>query len=390
MIGKSDFLLDPSIVFLNHGSFGATPKVLMDVYQSWQERLERQPVLFFREAPQLLREARTALADYLGCHAKELVYVTNSTFGTNIGIHALRLQPGDEVLTTDHEYGACEHAWKYYHEDHGVRLIRQHIPVPVPSQEEIVDLIWSGVTARTKVLFLSHITSPTAILLPVEELIQRAKARGIITFIDGSHVPGHLPLDLHALGADIYTGNCHKWMCTPKGSAFFYARQEMGELMDPLVVSWGWNGAPVPGYIVDPKWNTGAYLTDTHEFLGTRDLAAFLTVPAALEWMKDIEWSDRQRECRALRAYGMELLCDIDGVRPVLQHQADGILQMGAVILPPCDADNLKERLYTDHNIEVVVQPWSELTILRFSVHVHTTRADLEALATALKQELSV
>ncbi len=388
MLGKKDFLLDPDVIFLNHGSFGATPRVLLDVYQEWQERLERQPVLFFREAPSLLHEARTSLASYVGCDADELVYVVNSTYGVNVGVHALQLEPGDEVLTTDHEYGACEHAWKFYHEDRGVRLVRQHIPIPIPSSAEVEELIWAGVTERTKVLFLSHITSPTGALLPVEGLIRRARERGILTFVDGSHVPGHVDLDLHALGVDIYTANCHKWMCTPKGSAFLYVRSGLENLIDPLVVSWGWNGYPWKGAAIDPRFATGSYLTDTHEFLGTRDLAAFLTVPSALQWMQENKWPEVQQRCRDLRAYGVRTLCTIPSVRPLMEQEADDVLQMGTVLLPSVDVDELKERIYDEHSIEVVVHRWLDQAILRFSVHAHTEQRDIDALDRALRTEL--
>jgi isopenicillin-N epimerase len=390
VLTKKDFLLDPNVIFLNHGSFGATPRVLHRVYQEWQERLERQPVLFFREAPALLHDARSSLASYVGCDTNELVFVVNSTYGVNVGVHALHLEPGDEVLTTDHEYGACEHAWKFYHEDRGVRMVRQHIPLPVPSKAELEEIIWAGVTERTKVLFLSHITSPTGIVLPVEGLIRRARERGILTFIDGSHVPGHLDLDLHALGADIYTANCHKWMCTPKGSAFLYVRKELEQIMDPLVVSWGWNGYPWKGAKIDPRFATGSYLTDTHEFLGTRDLAAFLTVPAALAWMKEQNWPEVQRRAMELRAYGVRALCTIPNVHPLFTQEADDVLQMGMVLLPDVDTDALKERLYDEHSIEVVVHRWLDRPILRFSVHAHTEQHDIDALVRALGTELEI
>lgn len=390
MLSKKDFLLDPDVVFLNHGSFGATPRALLRVYQEWQERLERQPAQYFREAPTLLRDARSSLASYVGCDATELVFVVNSTYGVNVGVHALHLEPGDEVLTTDHEYGACDQAWKFYHEDRGVRIVRQHIPLPVPSKAELEEIIWAGVTERTKVLFLSHITSPTGIVLPVEGLIRRARERGILTFIDGAHVPGHLDLDLHALGADIYTANCHKWMCTPKGSAFLYVRKELEQIMDPLVVSWGWNGYPWKGAKIDPRFATGSYFTDTHEYLGTRDLAAFLTVPAAIQWMKEQNWPEIQRRAMELRAYGVRALCAIPNVHPLFTQEADDVLQMGMVLLPDIDAGALQERLYNEYSVEVIVHRWLDRPILRFSVHAHTEQHDIDALVRSLGTELEI
>ncbi|MBN1661062.1 MAG: aminotransferase class V-fold PLP-dependent enzyme, partial [Anaerolineae bacterium] len=235
------FLLQPDVVFLNHGSFGACPRSVFEVYQRWQLELERQPVEFLgRRAPELMRAARQALGSYLGAEADDLVYVPNATTGLNAVARALPLLPGDEVLATDHEYGALDRTWRFVCARRGARYVNQPVPLPVESAEQVVEAIWGGVTERTRVLFLSHITSPTALILPVEALVRRARSAGILTVIDGAHVPGQTPLDLEALGADFYSGNCHKWLCSPKGAGFLYARREVQNLLEPLVVSWGW------------------------------------------------------------------------------------------------------------------------------------------------------
>ena len=205
---KEYFLLDPNIVFLNHGSYGATPKPVFEAYQKWQLRLERQPVLFLgRELNQLMLEARQALGNYLNADADELVFIPNATHGVNIIAHSLRLQPGDEILTTDHEYGACDYTWDFVCSKNGARYVHQPIPLPVHTREEIVEQFWRGVTPQTRVIYLSHITSATALRLPVEELCRRAREAGILTVVDAAHSPGQIPVNLSTLGADVATGH---------------------------------------------------------------------------------------------------------------------------------------------------------------------------------------
>ena len=221
------FLLRPGVAYLNHGSCGACPRPVFDAYQAWQLELERQPMEFQRHLGDRLCEARQALGAYVGAQADDLVYVTNITMGLNVVAHSIPLQPGDEVLGTDHEYGAMERAWEFNCQKNSARYVRQPVPLPVGSAEEIVEAIWSGVTERTRVLFFSHITSPTAFILPAAELVRRAREAGILTVVDGAHAAGQIALDLEGLGVDFYSANCHKWMMAPKGSGFLYARREV-------------------------------------------------------------------------------------------------------------------------------------------------------------------
>jgi isopenicillin-N epimerase len=272
-VAADEFLLRPGITFLNHGSFGACPRPVFDIYQGWQRKLEEQPVEFLgRQINDLLAMARAPLAAYLGTHADNLVYVPNATYGVNIVARSLELALGDEVLTSDHEYGACDRAWRFVCARRGVRYINQPISLPVESQEAVVEQLWAGVTERTRVIFLSHITSPTALIFPLAAICRRAREHGIMTLIDGAHAPGQIDLALDQLGADFYTGNCHKWLCAPKSAGFLYARPERQALLHPLVVSWGWESLN-PG--VSP-------FIDYFEWRGTHDPAAYLSVPAAI------------------------------------------------------------------------------------------------------------
>lgn len=382
MLTRSDFLLRPDITFLNHGSFGACPKELLDEQRRWIEQLESQPVLYFLELMHNMRSAREVMAAYVGAQPENLAFVTNSTFGVNVAAHAVAevLQPGDEILSNDHEYGACNRAWRSHAVSRGAVYVQVHIPIPIPTQEELADIIWSGVTERTRVLFLSHITSPTAVRLPVEDLCSRARERGIITIIDGSHVPGHIPLDLSTLGCDIYTANCHKWMCTPKGSAFLWVADTWLDRMKPLVVSWG---SDIPTV-------KDSFFIDENEFLGTRDHSPFLTIPYALGWMERNAWPDLQQRCRNLTMLGVQKLCRLEGVQPISVGGQDALLQLGTVILPDgTDTDAMKVWLYDERCIEVVVHRWLDVPILRFSVHAHTTEEDLDALVSAVSEYLS-
>lgn len=376
ILNKHLFLLDQNTVFLNHGSFGATPLVLLEEQGRWQRRMEENPAMFFRDLPNLMRDVRTALGMYLNQPPSNLVMITNSTYGVNAAIAGINLKPGEEILTTDHEYGACDRAIRFYHERKGVNVRRVHIPMPVPQSKDLTNLVWSGITPNTRVLFLSHITSPTAVQIDVARLIQRAQEKGIVTIVDGSHAPAHLDLDLQSLGADFYTGNCHKWMCTPKGSAFMAVRD--GHNIPPLVVSWGYQ----------PEQPTESAFVDLHEFLGTRDPSAFLAVPRAIEWLNEIQWKTERSRCAALQQRGVEMLCSIPGIRPILSHPEEGTLLMGAVILPNgTDAPELQKKLWKKHSIEVVAHEWNKTPVLRFSVHIHTNANDIDALVTAVKEE---
>jgi isopenicillin-N epimerase len=212
------FLLRSDIVFLNHGSFGACPRPVFETYQAWQLELERQPVEFLgRRFDALLRAARKELGAYLHADPEDLAYVPNATTGLNIVARSLSLQPGDEVLSTGHEYGALDRTWRFIRHKQGARYLSHAPPMPLESREQVVEAVWAGVSERTRVLFLSHITSPTALIFPVEELVHRARTAGLLTVVDGAHTPGQIPIDLAALGADFYVGNCHKWLCAPKG-----------------------------------------------------------------------------------------------------------------------------------------------------------------------------
>ncbi|MGC8787829.1 MAG: aminotransferase class V-fold PLP-dependent enzyme, partial [Anaerolineae bacterium] len=251
-------------------------------------------------------------------------------------------------------------------------------PLPLESPEQIVEAIWAGVTDRTRILFMSHITSPTALILPVAPLIQRARSAGILTVIDGAHAPGQIPLDLKALGADFYAGNCHKWLCAPKGSAFLFARREVQHLLEPLVVSWGWQSdTPGPSRFVDEQ-----------EWQGTRDISAYLTVPNAIQFQAEHNWPLVQKQCHELASCARHAISELTHLEPLYPDSLDWYAQMTTLPLPPCDAQELKQRLYDEFAIEVPIITWKERQFVRISIQSYNNLADIETLTSALAQLL--
>ena len=332
-----------------------------------------------REVTGLLAESRTVLAGFLHVEADDLVYFPNPTTAVNMVARSLisaakapRISAGDEVLTTDHEYGALDRTWRYICGQVGAKLTRCPIPLPLSASSDFVEQLWNGVNAQTRVIFISHITSPTALTFPVEEICRRARQQGILTIVDGAHAPGQIPLDVGAVGADIYVGACHKWLCAPKGAAFLHARREIQPWLEPLVVSWGWEGdQPGPSPFVD--W---------HGWQGTRDVSAFLTVPDAIRFLEQHDWAGVRQQCHALAAETRERIVSLTGLPPICDEAAFG--QMFAAELPRCDLEVLKMRLYVEYRVEVPVIQWGERQFIRVSFQAYNNRADAHALLRGL------
>jgi isopenicillin-N epimerase len=377
---RDDFLLDPDLVFLNHGSFGATPRVVFDEYQHLQHEMERNPVAWLgRRADELMAAARGRLGAFVGARADDVVFFPNPTTAVNMVVRNLHLQPGDQVVTTDHEYGAMDRTWRKHCADAGAEYVRVPIPLPVTTANDFVERMWAAVTSRTRVLFVSHLTSATALVFPVEELCRRARAAGILVIVDGAHVPAHLPLDLGALECDIYTGALHKWLCAPKGCSFLYARPEVQSWLLPLVVSWGW----------ESDHPSGSTFIDHHEWQGTRDLSAFLAVGAAIDFVEAHEWPTVQAagHARVLRARReVDALTGLEPISPEHSSDHEWIGQLAAIRLPAdSDVAALKDQLFERFHIEVPLHRWNDQPLLRVSCTAHTSDGDVDALVDALR-----
>jgi isopenicillin-N epimerase len=340
-----EFLLDPGTTFLNHGSYGACPEPVFARYQELQRELERNPVEFLaRRFDGLMAESRAALARFVGARPDDLVFVPNATAGLNAVIRSLRLEPGDEVLTTRHEYGAVTRTWEFA----GATLV----------YAEPGDLV-DAIGPRTRAISVSHITSPTALVLPVAEVCAAAREAGALAIVDGAHAPGQLPLDLESLGADVYAGNCHKWLSAPKGAGFLWTRPEHQRWIEPLVISWG--------------YGDDRTFADRHGWQGTRDPAAALTIPAAIEAHAQF---DLER-CRRLAASFHDRLPPF-GATPAPQ--------MWTTEVATDEPEELQRRLYDEDRIEVVVREWEGRSLLRVSIAPYNDEADVERLLDALER----
>lgn len=377
---KDLFLLDPDAIYLNHGSFGACPQPVFAEYQHWQRELERQPVDFLgRRAIELMAEARRSLAAYLGCEPNDVVYFPNPTTAINMVARSLDLQPGDEVLATDHEYGAMDRTWRFICGKTGTSYVQRPIPIPCESTGQVLEQFMGGISGHTRVIFISHITSPTALRFPVEAICQRAREAGILTIVDGAHAPGQIDLDLTELGADLYTGACHKWMCAPKGAAFLYARPEVQERLEPLVVSWGW----------DPDEPGPSSFIDQQEWQGTRDLSAFLAVPAAIEFQREHDWRAVRERCRLMmQGLRSRLQAKLD-LHPLTSDPQLEAPQMFSMQLPECNPEQLQRTLLERYRIEVVARRWAGRNLLRVSLQAYNNEDDLNGLTAALEERLS-
>ena len=380
------FLLRPDVTFLNHGSYGACPRPVFEEYHRWQLQLEAQPVAFLDPARGLsgwMRDARAAMAGELHTDADNIVGLANATAALNIVAQSLDLKPGDEILTTDHEYAALEKTWDYVARRTGAKIVSVTVPLPLTHEAQFTDCLLAGITPQTRVLFLSHITSATALLFPIERIVAEAGARGIYTVIDGAHTPGHIPLNLDALGADFYAGNCHKWLMAPKGSAFLYVRPELQALINPLVISHGWTAdAAEPG----PFGNTA--FIDRLEMQGTRDPAAWLSVPAAIAFRAQHNWARVAAQCRDLVQDTARRVAELTNL-PAFSSPEFCAPQMVAMPVPPCDTADLQRQLMAQYGIEIPCFTWAGYHIVRVSAQGYNTQTQMDRLVQALSTLLN-
>ena len=377
---RNQFLLAPDLIFLNHGPFGACPREVLEVQQRWQMEMERNPVEFLgRRSAGLLLQARTALAQALGASADELVFVPNSTTGVSVVARSFPLQPGDEVLTTDLEYGACDAAWQHVCAQAGAVYRRIKIPLPF-DRESLTKHLLSAASRKTRLITFCHITSSTALIFPAAEICAAARERGIATFVDGAHAPGQIPVDLDAINADFYVGNCHKWLCAPKGSAFLHARSEHHAMLEANVFSWGYAEG------TDEQTGFDDFLGTTlferrMQWQGTRDISAWLAVPAALDFQKRHDWPAVQVRCHALAKIALDKLTERFATQPIAEDE--DWAQMVAIPIAAQDPELLRKRLYEESRIEVPITAHGKQIFVRVSVQGYNTLDDIEHLLAA-------
>ena len=372
---NSLFHLNPEITHLNHGSFGACPKPIFDDYQKWQLELEQDAMNFFiHTGPKYLKQAREALGNFINCNGDDVVFTTNPSYAINIIAKSLQLQAGDEILATDIEYGAMDRTWNYYCKKSRAKFIRQHISLPISSTEQVVEDFFKGLTPNTKAIFISHLTSSTALKLPVAAICKRAKEYGLLTIVDGAHIPGQLELDLQQLDADIYTGACHKWLLTPKGCSFLYVRKELQERFDPLIISWGY----------ESEHPSDSLFLDYHEYQGTRDFSAFLTVPKAIQFRVEHNWAKVSESCVKLVLDNYADVCGLFGSEPICPENTTYLGQMCSIPVQTTDPIQLQFKLFEKYKIQTPIFVQDEQTYLRFSINGYNSQDDIDKLKNAI------
>jgi isopenicillin-N epimerase len=404
--------LDPAITFLNHGSFGATPREVLEAQRRWQDRMEAQPVQFLaRDLPGLLAETRAALGAIVGADADDLAFVANATGGVNAVVRSLHFEPGDELLTDDHEYNATINVLRHVAERDGARVVVARIPFPTVAEDDVVEAMLGAVTDRTRLVLISHVTSPTALVFPVERIVAALAERGIETLIDGAHAPGMLPLDLDRIGAAWYTGNLHKWVCAPKGSGFLHARRDRQPGIRPGTISHGANAELGTSAAHGGAGHGGStrYRAE-FDWQGTLDPTPWLAVGDALRHvggLVDGGWPALMNRNHELTLQARSRLAGILAVDPAtlappsmlgsmvaLPLPSSGPLAMAGAGSSPLDTDPLQQILIDRFRIEVPIYPWPVPSaeslhptrrLMRISSALHNDAGDIDRLADALE-----
>ena len=379
---KKHFQLDPKFTYLNHGSFGACPYPVFNERKKWQKKLEFQPVSFIQDhAIESLEKSREALSSYIHCDKDDVVYFPNPTTAMNMVIRSLDLKAGDEVLSSNHEYGAVERTWKFVASQKGFSYKSIDIPIPF-DREDFLNRLKDGINSKTKIIFLSHITSPTAIIFPIDEVCKLAKELGIMTIIDGAHAPAQIDLNLNTLGADIYTGACHKWMCTPKGVSYLYVTKSFQKFIEPLVISWGWQD----------KLFTESEFINWHQWQGTNDFSSYLTVPVALDFFEKNNWDIVRSKCKNLILKTKDTFDDSNTVCYPTTNNENYLGQMLSFMVNQNSSlvQNIKKnptkilyyqaQIFEKSNIHITIIFWNNKVFVRISIQAYNSSNDVDSM----------
>jgi isopenicillin-N epimerase len=373
--------LDPSVIYLNHGSFGACPTAVLAQQTALRLQMEREPVDFLAtELPSRLQAARVVLAQFLGADAADLAFVTNATTGVNAVLRSLAFAPGDELLVTNHTYAACRKTIDFVASSTGAQVVVASLPFPLQNDDQLLEAVLACVTPRTRLALIDHVTSPTALILPLARLVRELDARGVDTLVDGAHAPGMVPIELSRLGAAYYTGNAHKWLCAPKGAAFLHVRRDRQPGLHPSVISHGYPA----GFQAEFDWT------------GTCDPTAWLCIPEAIRYLAGLlpeGWSDIMQRNHALALQARTLLCERFELEAPCPDSMIG--SMASIILPVPAAGSAAARLDSDALTlwfrERGIQTWlyaSPVPVLRISAQLYNSIEQYQQLAVMLGQAL--
>ncbi|MFP6762496.1 MAG: aminotransferase class V-fold PLP-dependent enzyme [Planctomycetaceae bacterium] len=373
------------VTYLNHGSFGPSPQLVLDAQAEWTRVLERNPMEFLlHKCEAELEKSLKSLADFLGTTRGNLVFVDNATFAMNIVSASVKLEPGDEVLLNDHEYGAVVRIWRQRCRETGARLVVAGLPVESLTQDSIVEQLFESVSDRTRLIVVSHVTSPTALVLPVEEICRRARERGIRTCIDGPHALATVDVSLRKLDCDFYCGSCHKWLSAPFGSGFLFVSPRRQGTVAPAIVSWG---GSIGGR--QPSWK------DEFVWMGTRNPAAFLATSKAIEFFHPDALSLFREHTRRLTGEAAHRICDMTGQPAIEAGPESRCPSMISIQLAdrdgvsePGQRDPLQDVLRSRFGIEIPIVHWQGRRLIRISAHLYNTSADVEHLVAALQTAL--
>ena len=375
---KQQFLLDPEIVYFNHGAYGACPQPIFDDFLHWQRKLEFEPTQFItQKSKEALLISKQALAAYIGCRQEDFFFLQNPTTAINQIIKSLHLKAGDEVLSTNHEYGAIDKTLDFYAKKHGFTYRKQLISLPLLTKEQFIEDFWKGYNEKTKVISIGQCTSTTALIFPVKEICEKAKALGLITIVDGAHIPGHIPLNLQEIQCDFYTGTLHKWLLSPKGCTFLYVNKKFQEDLEPLIISWGYQAAAP----------TKSKFLEENEMQGTREISAHLTVPAIMQFFKENNMAVRQDACKKIILEQYPVFCELVGSKPLCTVSSEFLGQMCSIPVTTNNPLQLKETLFNQYKIEIPLMQRGNNIYLRISYQVYNSIDELEYLKETIKKE---
>ena len=374
---KSLFMLDPKITYLNHGSFGACPTPVFNELIKWQKKLELEPTKHLAfDVYEYLEQSRISLSNYIDCNKDDIIFSPNPSTALNTVIKSLDLKKNDEILTTNHEYGALDKTWKFICKKTGAKYIQTDIPLPFLSEEDFIERLEAKITSKTKIIFASHITSSTAIIFPAKKISALAKKHNLFCIIDGAHAPAFIDLSIKKINCDVYVGACHKWMCSPKGVSFLYVKKNHQNKIDPLVVSWGY----------DSDFPSKSKFLDYHQWQGTKDMSAYLTIPYTINFLKENNWNKIRKKCYKINIWARNEINNLLDKENICDDKFLG--QMSSIYMDIEANPKNNIEFYKKYNIQVPFILWNNKSFFRISIQVYNTKEDIHKLLYALKKHM--